>query len=116
MKKERDYIQYLYDMLESTTKGISFGKGFTLEKFKKDERTQFAIIRTIEIIGEASKKVPQSIKDNFKEIPWREIGGMRDKLVHDYFGVNIDVVWKTVKQDLPTLKKLLKTILKDLES
>ncbi len=112
---ERDFIQYIYDMLESTNKGISFIKGFTLSNFREDDKTQFALIRAIEIIGEASKKVPKNIKNEYPEIPWREISGMRDKLTHDYFGVNVDVVWNTAKKDLPTIKKLLKKIIKELD-
>lgn len=112
---KKDFIQYISDMLESANKGISFVKGFTLNKFREDEKTQFALIRAIEIIGEASKKVPQDVKNQYSEIPWREVGGMRDKLIHDYFGVNVDVVWKTAKEDLPALKKLLKNILKELD-
>ncbi|MBK7107387.1 MAG: DUF86 domain-containing protein [Ignavibacteriae bacterium] len=115
MSIDRDFIQYLNDMLESTSKGILFIKGLTINEFRKDEKTQFAVIRAIEIVGEASKKVPKEIKNNFSEIPWREISGMRDKLIHDYFGVNVDVVWKTAKKDLPTLKKLLAKIVKELD-
>lgn len=95
---KRDFIQYLSDMLESTNKGISFVKGFTLSIFRDDEKTQFALIRAIEIIGEASKKVPKDVKNEYSEIPWREVSGMRDKLIHDYFGVNVDVVWKLQKK------------------
>ena len=115
MKLQRDYLQYLYDMLESTSKGISFIKGLTLVKFREDEKTLFALIRAIEIIGEASKKIPINVKNKYPDIPWREIGGMRDKLIHDYFGVNVDVVWKTAREDLPTLRKSLKKIIKELD-
>jgi len=58
----------------------------------KDEKTQFAVIRAIEIVGEASKKIPRSLKNKYPDIHWREIGGMRDKLIHDYFGVNSKIV------------------------
>ncbi len=114
MNHNRDYIVYIKDMLDSITKGISFIKGFNFDKFKEDFKTKYALIRAIEIIGEASKKVPKQIKETHPEIPWREISGMRDKLVHDYFGVNAKVVCQTAKKDLPVLKKLLKNLMQEL--
>lgn len=104
MKGRRDYIAYLHYMLESPAKGINLVKEFNLSKFSDDEKTQYAVIRAIEIIGEASKKIPKSFKKIHSEIPWCEISGMRDKLIHDYFSVNMDVVWLTVKKSLPALK------------
>lgn len=71
---------------------------------------QDAIIRNIEIIGEASKKISQDTKQTYYEIHWREISGMRDKLIHDYLGVDVDVVWKTIKEDIPVLEKLISEI------
>ncbi len=85
----------------------------TYEDFSKDEKTQFALIRVIEIIGEASKKIPTDIKDQSQEIPWREVSGMRDLLIHDYFGVNIQVVWETAKNDLPELKEKIQKLIQD---
>lgn len=78
----------------------------SFDEFSQDEKTQFALLRFIEIIGEASKKIPDGIKEQSKDIPWREISGMRDLLIHDYFGVNIQVVWQTGIKDLPELKKI----------
>ena len=114
MKKQREYLDYLNDIYEVINKGISFINEMSFEDFRKDERTQFAIIRVIEIIGEASKKIPDRVKSQSEEIPWREIGGMRDLLIHDYFGVNIKVVWETTKNDLPDLKDKIYKLIQDL--
>jgi uncharacterized protein with HEPN domain len=86
----------------------------SFEDFLKDEKTQFSLIRAIEIVGEASKKIPKNIRDKHLEIPWREISGMRDKLIHDYFGVDANVIWKTAKEDLPQLKIQLENMLSKL--
>ena len=114
MKKKRDYTVYLKDMLMSAEKGIEFLGGMNYEEFSKDEKTQFSLIRAIEIIGEASKKIPKNVRDKYTEIPRREISGMRDKLIHDYFGVNTKVIWKTAKEDLPGLKTQLEKIISSL--
>jgi uncharacterized protein with HEPN domain len=81
-----------------------------LKEFKTNEMVQDAIIRNIEIIGEASKKISKDTKQTYYEIPWKEISGMRDKLIHDYLGVDVEVVWKTIKEDIPTLDRLIHNI------
>jgi uncharacterized protein with HEPN domain len=115
MKKQRDYSDYLNDIYDSINKGISFINEMTYEEFKEDEKTQYALTRVIEIIGEASKKIPVEIKTQSEEIPWREISGMRDLLVHDYFGVNIKVVWETVMNDFPVLEEKIQKLIKDIK-
>ena len=77
----------------------------TLEQFFADEKTAFAVMRALEIIGEATKNIPQSIKENYPDIPWKEMAGIRDKLIHDYFGVDLEVVWNTATEDLFELKE-----------
>jgi len=81
----------------------------------QDDKTQYAVIRAIEILGEASKKIPAEIKKQTNDIPWRDISGMRDVLIHDYFGVNAEVVWNTAKEDLPSLKTKLEILIEKLE-
>jgi uncharacterized protein with HEPN domain len=87
-----------------------FVKGIDKKEFAKNELIQDAIIRNFEVIGEASKKISPDFKKVYYDIPWKEISGMRDKLIHDYLGVDIEVIWKTIEQDLPILQKNLKKI------
>lgn len=108
--KKRDSIVYISDMLDYCESAISFISGLNYSSFIKDEKSIFAVIRAIEVIGEASKKVPKSLKIKYDNIPWREIAGMRDKLVHEYFGINEKVVWNTVKHDIPALKQQIEVI------
>jgi uncharacterized protein with HEPN domain len=81
------------------------------EDFLLDEKTNFAVVRCIEIIGEATKNVPDYIREKYKEIPWRDMAGMRDKVSHFYFGIDFEKVWLAVKKDIPRLKPLLSQVL-----
>lgn len=114
MKFERAFQDYLQDMLEACLKASSFISNTDFDEFENDEKTQFAVVRALEIIGEASKKIPQTFKDRTPEIPWRAIAGMRDKMIHDYMGVNQAVVWKTIKEDIPALIEQLRKLTKTL--
>ncbi|MBD3253525.1 MAG: DUF86 domain-containing protein [Candidatus Lokiarchaeota archaeon] len=114
MKKD-EFLDYIDDMLDAISKIQKFLSDFDFETFSKDDKTQFAVIRALEIIGEASKKIPNHIKISYSDIPWREISGMRDKLIHDYFGVDIDVVWKTAVEDIPSVLHSLNQIKQDNE-
>lgn len=109
----REYKDYIVDIIDAVQKAESFIKGVRFEAFEKDAKTTYAVIRALEIIGEAVKKIPSSIRNKYKNIPWKEMAGMRDKLIHEYFGIKPRVVWKTIKQDLPKIKPYLRVMLKD---
>lgn len=110
MSAGRTHIDYLADILDAIRKVIQFIQGTTLEEFKKDDKTVFAVIRGLEIIGEATKRIPTSVRDLHPEIPWREMAGMRDKLTHEYFGVNLIVLWKTATEDLPRIEPAISRV------
>lgn len=78
-----------------------FVSGWTFEDFAADRKTQFAVIRALEIIGEATKNIPYEVREKYPSVPWKDLAGIRDKLVHAYFGVNLKVVWLSVKEGIP---------------
>lgn len=112
----REYKDYLVDIIDAIEKSELFVKGMSFEAFEKDVKTTYAVIRAFEIMGEAVKRIPSSVRNKHKNIPWKEMAGMRDKLIHEYFGIKPRVVWKTIKQDLPKLKLHLLAIVESLPS
>jgi len=102
---------YLEHILESIRKVEDFVNGITQTEFDNSVLIQDAVIRNFEIIGEATKKISKQFTQLHSEIPWQDMAGMRDKLIHDYLDVDIEVVWKTVKSDLPHLKEMIQKIL-----
>jgi len=102
---KRDINLFIDDILNSIKNIEEFAKNLDKEMFFKDNLRQSAIIRQLEIIGEAVKNIPSSFKEKYSTIPWKEMSGLRDILSHAYFGVNIDKIWNVVKIDLPNLKK-----------
>ena len=111
----RVYSDYLHDMLDASNKAENFITGLTFEQFQAVDEKVFAVIRALEIIGEASKRIPPHIRRKYPELPWKEISGMRDKLIHGYFGVKLRRVWDTIHQDLPLLRKMILKMMEDLD-
>lgn len=106
---KNDHV-YLEHILESIRKIEGFLTGITKFEFDRSVLIQDAVIRNIEIIGEATKKISKQFTQTHPEIPWQDMAGMRDKLIHDYLDVDLEVVWKTVESDLPLLKELIQKI------
>lgn len=102
---------YLEDMLLGMSRILEYTKGLTFEEFKKDYKTADAVIRNFEIIGEASKNLPSELKENFPEVPWEEMYLMRNKVSHEYFGVDYEIIWDVAKNFLPENKKQVQKIL-----
>ena len=111
MKQTRSNRDHLEDILNAARKALDFVAGMAYEDFLGDDKTAYAVVRALEIVGEATKRVSSEIRDIHPAVPWRSMAGIRDKLIHDYVNVNLEVVWKTVTEDLPSLLPSIQRIL-----
>ena len=107
---KRDIKLYINDIISAISKIEKYTKNISFSKFSQDDKTIDAVIRNIEIIGEASKNIPKEIQDKNIDIPWRMISSMRNKVAQEYFGVDVDILWKTIKEDIIELKKKIKKL------
>lgn len=112
--KDRDFSDYLNDILEAIDDIQSFTKNMSLKNLESDKKTLYAVIRCLEILGEAVRKIPKNVKERYPDIPWKEIAGIRDKLIHEYFGVDTQTIWDTIQEDLSPLKDTITNIINDL--
>jgi uncharacterized protein with HEPN domain len=110
---DKDDSVYLRHILDAINTVEEYLQGVNEEHFKATRLLQDGAIRQIEIVGEAVRHMPRDIRKTYPEIPWQDISGMRDKRIHDYFGVDIEKVWDTTQEDLPVLKEQVIRILKD---
>ena len=105
--KDRPYDLYVEDILESIEKIENYIGGLEYEEFSKNTMVIDAVIRNLEIIGEASKHVPDDVRDNYPEIPWKRMIGLRNIVIHEYFGVDIEIVWRIITINLQEVKPFI---------
>lgn len=108
---KKDNVVYLRHILDAMHRIEEYTGGMVYEDFMKKNLVQAAVIREIEIIGEATKRLSDDIREKYSDIPWKKMAGIRDKLVHDYMGVDMDAIWDTVERDIPQLKKRIKGVI-----
>ncbi|MCL4456009.1 MAG: DUF86 domain-containing protein [Nitrospirae bacterium] len=111
----RDFSLFAEDILASITWIEQFTASIEFEQFLADEKTKTAVVKKLEILGEAAKNIPKTVRDKHKNLPWADMARMRDKLSHEYFGVRYDIVWKVVKEKLPVIKPLIEKLISDLK-
>jgi len=107
-KKARNYEVFLNDILEASQSISEYTQNYDFIKFSNDKKTIDAVIRNFEIIGEAAKKIPAKIREKYPDLHWKGMAGMRDKLIHEYFGINMEIIWETIDKEIP---KIIKTLL-----
>ena len=112
-KSFRDVKVFINDIIEAINSIEEYTDNISYEYFLADKKTRDAVIRNLEIIGEAAKNIPDDIKKKYSVVNWKAASGMRDKLIHEYFGVSFSIVWQTIKNDLPPFKSEIENILKD---
>lgn len=111
---KRSIRLYLEDVIEAMDNAEAFVAGMTFEDFEDDLKTQLAVERVFTIIGEAVKHIPDAIRTRYPDVPWRSMAGMRDRMVHDYPGVDAEIIWDTIRHRFPREKPLLKKVLENM--
>ncbi|HDQ03017.1 MAG TPA: DUF86 domain-containing protein [Deltaproteobacteria bacterium] len=110
---KRVLLDYLTDILDAINDIETFLKNTDFNKFQSDNMRRNAVVRSLEIIGEASRNIPDELRQQYKDIPWKRMAGMRDKLIHGYFGVDYESVWAVATERIPELKKPLQKMIKE---
>ncbi len=108
-----EFLDYVEDILDAMEKAEIILRESDYEQFEKDFRINYAVTRALEIMGEATKRLPMKIREKYPEIPWKGMAGMRDRIIHGYDKVDLQIVWDTVKKEIPELKPLIRKVLKD---
>lgn len=110
-----EFLDYVEDILDAMDKAEILLESVTYDQFEADFRINFAMVRALEIIGEATKRLPMSLRQEYPDIPWKNMAGMRDRIIHGYDAVDLEIVWDVVKRDIPQIKPRLQQIVSDYE-
>jgi len=110
-----EFLDYVEDIIEAMDKAEIAVVGVDFEEFSENFIINFAVARALEIVGEATKRLPEEVRMAYSGVPWREMAGMRDRIIHGYDNVNLRIVWEVVKQDIPRIRPYLQQILSDYE-
>ncbi|MCX7856161.1 MAG: DUF86 domain-containing protein [Anaerolineae bacterium] len=113
---KRDYRLFLEDILAAMDAIERFVEGMSLEELYQDDKTASAVIRKLEIIGEATRHIPPHLRQAYPDIPWKEMAGMRDRLIHGYFGIDYELVWQAIRVHIPQTRPKLQAMLEELTS
>lgn len=111
-----EFLDYVEDILDAMEKAEIMLEGVTFEEFADDFRINFVVVRALEIVGEATKRLPMSLRKQYPDIPWQRMAGMRDRIIHGYDAIDYQIVWDAVKQEIPQVKPHLQQILADYEA
>jgi uncharacterized protein with HEPN domain len=109
-----EFLDFVEDILDAMNKAEILIEGITFEQFESDFRINYALVRALEIIGEATKRLPDTIRAKYPDIPWKGMAGMRDRIIHGYDVVDMQIVWDVVKTDIPRIKPQIERILSNL--
>jgi uncharacterized protein with HEPN domain len=107
MTERRDVLDYLDDIVGAMDAALEFIQGMDAEQFHHDRKSAFAVVRALEIVGEATKRIPEAVRVRYPDVPWRQIAGMRDRLIHGYATVDLDIAWRTVTEDITAARPLI---------
>ena len=113
MTRGRIYSDYLQDILDNIRRARRFTDGISFEQFSEDEKTVYATVRALEIIGEAAKRLPMELRDREPSVPWRNMAGFRDVVVHQYDAVKLPIVWNTARELLPAMEPVIARLLEE---
>ncbi|OGO60177.1 MAG: hypothetical protein A2032_06040 [Chloroflexi bacterium RBG_19FT_COMBO_49_13] len=111
----REFLDFVEDILDGMDKAETLLEGVSYSQFESDFRINFAVVRSLEIIGEAAKRVPDEVRQKYPDIPWKGMAGMRDRIIHGYDNVDLQIVWDVVMRDIPQIKPKIELILIELE-